>query len=394
MRLVEFERFGKADLKHELYVCNRCGFCRSVCPVYAVERWEGSTPRGRIYFTKKLVEGKIKEIHPKYVERVFQCAFCGQCDEVCQLDIDHVLLWRAMRAELGRRGLWPQSIEALRRSLEVEKNVFNVENSERNNWSWDVEDAVLSKFNKGARVAYFVGCVSSLSARMSDIPVSMVRIMDAAGVDYTLLGQDEWCCGDPLLLCILEPRGYQLADQLVNHNLERLHKLGVETLIASCAGCYRAFKKEYPDINKEISEFEVLHTSEFIERLIDSGKLRLTKKIENIATYHDPCELGRHSGVYEPPRKVLENIPGLKLNELIKSRGNCRCCGGGGLMEATNPQLAIKIAHNKLDEASEVGADVITSCCPACKMNLLNAITERERGMEVLDVAEVVASVL
>lgn len=394
MRLVELEGFEKSDLEHELYVCNRCGFCRSICPVYAVERWEGSAPRGKVYFTKKLLEGKMSEMLPKYAEHVFQCALCGQCGEVCQFNIDLVLLWRGIRAELGRRGLWPPSVEALRHSLEDEKNVFNVVNSERNNWSWDIEDLAASRFNRGAKVAYFVGCVSSLSARASDIPVSMVRILEAAGVDYTLLGQDEWCCGSPLLLCVLEPRGHHLVNRLVDHNIERLRKLGVETIIASCAGCYRAFKKEYPDINKEISEFEVLHASEFIERLIDSGKLRLMKEIEGVATYHDPCELGRLGGVYEPPRKVLENIPGLKLNELIKSRRNCGCCGGGGLMEATNPRLATKIAHKKLDEAIEVGADIIASCCPACKLNLLNAITERVRRMQVLDVAEVVASAL
>jgi heterodisulfide reductase subunit D len=229
---------------------------------------------------------------------------------------------------------------------------------------------------------------------MLNIPSSMVRIFNTANVDFTLLGQDEWCCGTPLSLCVPDPKDDPSMIKLVNHNIQTLKKLGVQTLITSCAGCYRAFKKDYPQINKEILDIEVLHSSEYIEELVDSGYLEFRKKITDIVTYHDPCELGRHCGVYEPPRKVLESIPGLQLNELQRSKKNCHCCGGGGLTNAVYPQQVINVASTKLNEASEVGAGTIVSCCASCKMTLENAVASTKTGMKVLDLVEIVSSIL
>jgi len=249
---------------------------------------------------------------------------------------------------------------------------------------------IKQRIKKRTEIAYFTGCVFSYMRRFAQIPKSFTLILNELGLNYTLLGPDELCCGNPLFLT----GGHQLAEKLVRQNVKSIQDLGVEKLIMTCAGCYRSFKKEYPQIIGGELPFEVLHSSELLAQLLDEGKLKFKNKIEKSITYHDPCELGRHCGVYEEPRKILENIPRLEYVELPKAKSNCTCCGGGGMLKATNPELALKIASKKLDEAKSVGANTIVTGCAACKLNLTEAEAKFGAKTEVLDIVEVVANAL
>ena len=291
---------------------------------------------------------------------------------------------------MHRLGLWPGVLKNLAASIEGQKNIYDMPNDERNIWAMDLEENLNLEVRKKAEVAYFVGCLSSFMGRLAGIPSSMTRIMDHAGVDFTVLESKEWCCGNPLFLAGVP----ELTEQIVKHNVSTLQELHIKTLVVTCAGCYRAWKQEYPEVLREDFGFEVLHSSEFLARLIDDDKLKFKGSLKGVITYHDPCEIGRYCNIYEAPRKVLENIPNVRFVELFKTRRECTCCGGGGLLKAISPDLALEIAFQKLDEVIDTGANIVTSGCPACKLNIGDAILERKSALEMVDITEIVARAL
>ncbi|MGC9187637.1 MAG: (Fe-S)-binding protein, partial [Fervidicoccaceae archaeon] len=258
---------------------------------------------------------------------------------------------------------------------------------------WSLTDEVAKRrVGKKAKIVYFVGCVSSYMNCFISIPRSFVHIMEKLNLEYTLLGAEERCCGTPLF----STGGHEKAEKLARHNVKKIEELGAETVVTTCAGCYRAFKKMYPKIMNEELPFEVLHSSELLSELIEDGRLKF-KSVDRVATYHDPCELGRRmgaEGVYEAPRKVIESIPGLKFIELPKMKVNSTCCGGCGMLKLTNPDLALKMAFKKLEEARGVGANVIVSGCASCKLNVTDAVRRANAKIEFLDLVELAAGAL
>ncbi|MEM2936368.1 MAG: (Fe-S)-binding protein [Candidatus Bathyarchaeia archaeon] len=377
------------ELETEAYRCFRCGFCRSQCPVFKAKQNESWNTRGRIILVKALMEGNLT-LSPQIVERLYGCSLCKACETTCPAVVQISEIFKKARKEIYRSGLWPKVLMDISSSIEDQKNIYAMPRDDGTIWTMGMEGNINLKVGEKAKVAYFVGCASSFMGRLEGIPQSMIRILNHAGVDFTILGPEEWCCGEPLFLAGA-PR---LAEEIVKHNVKTFRELGIETLVASCAGCYRVWRQEYPAVIKEDLGFEVLHSSELLAQLMDTNKLKLKKGVKGTVTYHDPCEIGRHCGIYEAPRKVLENIPGIRLVELHKTKGECQCCGGGGLLKAVNPSLALDIASQKLDEVRAISAKIVTSGCAACKLNLTDAIKEREANLEMLDITEMVAKAL
>jgi glycolate oxidase len=215
-----------------------------------------------------------------------------------------------------------------------------------------------------------------------------MELLDRAGVDYTVLGEDESCCGFPVYLA-----GSPEFDTISEENIKKIKATGAKTLITPCAGCYKTFKELYKDLG-----VEVLHSVEFLKQLIDEGKLRLEKPFEKTVAYHDPCDLGRHLEVYEPPREILKLVPGLKLVEFPRNRKLARCCGGGGGVSAVNPDLALGMARTRVKEGLGVGAEVIVSACAACKDSLKKGAAglpkEEKRSLRVMDITEILLRAL
>ena len=388
MDLPEIRRLNLTD---ELFICSQCGYCSSVCPAFKelTARWESAGPRGKLLFLKDLFLGKEK-ITKSFAENVFKCSLCGYCKEVCQVSIDLVSFWQSVRAEVFRNNLWPSSLYDLKESVQEEHNVYNMPNEDRNIWSFEVEDIIEDRLNSDAEIGYFVGCVSSFTGRLSSIPESFVKILNHLSIDFTLLGEEEWCCGSPYLLS----GAYPLAKELAEHNIKKFEQLGIKTLITTCAGCYRAWKDEYPHLGRELP-FEVKHAVEYIAELVDMEKLKLKKVQDLKTTYHDPCELGRISGVFEAPRKILNHIS--EFIELPKIREESRCCGAGGVLKITNPELALKVGFKKIDEIESLeslGVDTIVSACPACHLNIEEVIRERDSYLKMRDITQIVAEAL
>jgi len=386
MDIPELKRF---DAEIEPWVCTQCGNCRTVCPVFEELCWESSSPRGKLYYLRGLLRQRSKngQFDPDFVKRIFQCSLCVRCEEACQTEIDMLRVWQAVRAEIGNRGLWPEAIQAIHKATLTEHNLYAVSNSNRTVWAMMIEDAVLPKINKVADVAYFVGCVAAFTGRVATIPESTVAILDAADVDYTILGPDEWCCGNPLFFV----GAHSAAKELALHNLEKLRQLKVKTLVTSCAGCYRAFSQEYPRILGEDIGIEVLHLPQLISRLIEQRKLKFGRPAEMAVTYHDPCEIGRHCGIYDEPRHVLSSIPGLELIEMPNNRQNSECCGAGGLLKAVEPDMSLEIAGRRVNQAIRCGATDIVSACVTCRLQLSEAANEKDLDIDIHDISEFVA---
>ncbi|MFX0099598.1 MAG: (Fe-S)-binding protein, partial [Candidatus Hodarchaeota archaeon] len=270
------------------------------------------------------------------------------------------------------------------------------------------------KLNENAETVYFVGC--STSYRIQKNAITTMRILNAAGVDFKVLGSEEFCCGSP----VIRTGDKKSFIDILNVNMDKIEAMGIKTMLFSCAGCYDTFKVEYPIYRK--FDVTLLSTIEFFERLIDDGRIKLVKDVPLTVTYHDPCHLGRNNelyeewdgdtvpmiplvsmnvppkpkrcgshGVYDAPRNILEKIPGLKLVEMERIREYSYCCGAGGGVKAAFPEFALNTAETRLEEAEDTGAETLVSDCPFCEMNLKDGIKARDSSLKYYDISEILA---
>ncbi|ODS38175.1 MAG: hypothetical protein A7316_00310 [Candidatus Altiarchaeales archaeon WOR_SM1_86-2] len=374
----------KKFIEEESYICARCGYCDTVCPTYNFnkDRWESVSPRGKLTLLRRGLTVK----DPEFLDKLFQCALCGACKEVCQTDIDLTKMWLDLR-----KGASSDTLDSLVKFNDILNKSHNITDSpgeDRLRWTRRVRDVSQELIKEKADVCYFVGCVASLFPATNTIPQSFARIMDKAGIDFTILGGGEWCCGFPQMLSGFPGD----AEKQITHNVELINKTGAKTLVTTCPGCYRVFKEEYKEILKEGDirmNFRVLHSTEFIEGLIKDNKIKF-KGFEGNVTYHDPCDLGRNSGIYDAPRKIIENIPGISFKELVDNKEECVCCGAGGNLGITSPDLSTEISRQKILQIKETGADTVISACQTCKRNIRTAAMKEKEKLKVLDITELV----
>ncbi|UCF07796.1 MAG: hypothetical protein JSW28_09175 [Thermoplasmata archaeon] len=235
-------------------------------------------------------------------------------------------------------------------------------------------------------IVYFPGCMATYRAQ--DIAKSTMDLLRKAGVEFTLLGEDEWCCGSVML----RTGNTDAAEELKEHNIAAFKEAGADTVITSCAGCFRTLGTDYGKLTGE-QDYEVRHILEFIKDLISQGKLKFPKTGKKV-TYHDPCHLGRHSGMYEVPREVLTSVPGLELVEMERNRENARCCGAGGGVSSAFKDLSNRMADARLKDAEETGAEVLTSACPFCTHQLRQAAERNGSKMKVVDITELLRGIM
>jgi heterodisulfide reductase subunit D len=181
----------------------------------------------------------------------------------------------------------------------------------------------------------------------------------------------------------------EYSKEFMNYNVEKIKETGAKKVVTSCAGCYRTLKKDFEKFGVEYN-FEVFHTAEVLKDLIDSGKIKFKSEYKKTVTYHDPCHLGRHMGIYEIPREIYKSIPGIKFVEMRRNRNHAWCCGAGGGVKIGYPDWAVEISENRLEEALETGASVLSSTCPFCKTNLSDANVKYNYNFEVLDLVEII----
>lgn len=365
-------------------VCGRCGSCRSTCPIYREIKWESSSPRGKIALAKDIfLRKQPSQMTESYIQRLLECTLCGQCTEICAAGLDTRELWLELRENLAQTGHLAPAFQQLSEQVESKHNISSTPNAYRLDWAEDLDELEVLENETGKEVAYFVGCVASFFPQLSELPQSIVKILDRAQVPYTLLGGEEWCCGFPLIAAGLPEK----AKECAQHNVEVVRALGVKTLITGCASCYHTWYHDYPELLGEPLGFEVQHVTQFLAGLIRDKKIPL-HKIEETVTYHDPCDLGRNGGIFDDPREILKAIPGLHFVEMLKNRKEADCCGGGGNLQSINPELSQAIALKRVEAAEATGASLLVSACQQCVQTLRLGARKNKRPIEVLDIVE------
>ena len=238
-------------------------------------------------------------------------------------------------------------------------------------------------------ILYFPGCYLSYDSRLKKVARATVNILNKAGVDFGILGTKENCCGES----IRKTGNEELFKKLARENIKTWIDNGVKKILVSSPHCYHTFKNEYPEFNVN---FEVVHISEYLFELINEGKLQINKEYEKKVTYHDPCYLGRHNGLYDEPRGVLNKIPGLELNEMAESRENSLCCGMGGGRIWVETQKSDRFANLRLEQAIEVGAEVLVTSCPYCITNFEDSrlVMNYDEVIQVKDITEILQEVI
>jgi glycolate dehydrogenase FAD-linked subunit len=380
------------ELERLVNQCVKCGLCLPWCPVYQKMLMEEASPRGRVQLAKRFLHAKQGEkIRPsKELSRAFYtCTSCNACSSFCPSQIKPGEVIQEGREKIFSEGGVPEAVGAVKTNILKTTNAYGGKKEDRTSIYPPSVREKLGMRKKGhkADTLLFLGCVASY-LDMRIIP-SFIKIMDAAGVGYTLLASEELCCGLPLYLMGDKETFSQNAAQVAS----LIRETGAKELVTPCAGCYKSFRKHYPEVVK--MDLAIYHSSQYINRLIEGKAIRFAKKGGQKMTYHDPCDLGRSFQIFEEPRAVLKAIVGDDLVEMEKNRIMARCCGGGGSMLALGPELAADMATLRVKDAAEVGAEIIVSGCSTCKDNLrkgVKAIPKGERPkIKVMDITEVVA---
>jgi Fe-S oxidoreductase len=325
---------------------------------------------------------------------IWLCTACYSCTARCPREIkisEAMIGLRRLAVEQAFPGLEPPAnILTLRDTVTAHHNISGDDNDSRFIWSDNLEESSLAfRQRRQAEVVFYVGCVASFYPMVYGIPQAMVRLMDRAGVEFAALGGEEWCCGYPLYAAGMEG----LVAELMAHNVARVRDMGATTLVTTCPSCYYTWSHLYPQLGAASTGFEILHASEYLARLLEERQLKLNG-FEQVVTYHDPCDLGRKSGIFDAPREVIGYLPGVEFREMDASRGQSLCCGGGGDVQMVDEGVTAAVADRRLGQAQRTGARVLLSSCQQCKRTLMAAARRNRVRMQVMDLAELVARVM
>ncbi|MCJ7426484.1 MAG: (Fe-S)-binding protein [Dehalococcoidales bacterium] len=360
-------------------LCYQCGLCETVCP------WN----RVRKFFVRSIIHQAQLGVADFGSEDLWLCATCGACVERCPRGVGIIDIMRAMRRLLVPDGVVPASIPNLRgvmTSIASVGNPWQQEPENRANWA---KGLGVKEFSEDTELLYFSCCTPAYDPRVQKVAQATSEILTKLGVDFGILGPKENCCGES----VRKAGNEQLFKRLARENIKTFIENGVKKILVSSPHCYHTFKNEYPEFK---ANFEVVHVSQYLFELINEGRLKLSKEYGKKVTYHDPCYLGRHNGIYDEPREVLKKVPGLELIEMADSRENALCCGGGGGRIWMDTPKGERFSDLRLEQGIEVGAEVLVTSCPYCIINFEDSrlTLEDSEVIEIKDITEIIQEVI
>ncbi len=410
-----------SDYQADMEGCSRCSSCKWVpynqikswrfaknCPSicrYNIHAYSGS---GKMIMGLSMLSGR-SNLNDGIAEIIYRCQLCGACDAACKVyrdDIDLTEVLLELRSHCVEQGFLILEHMATIDALKKEDNMLGEPKDKRGEWAWGLPVKDINK--ESAEVLFHAGCRYSYDQDLRDTVRGALMLLLEAGLDVGIAGAEESCCGG---------RAYELgyrgeAENYADDMLSRVKASQAKMLVTPCADGYAHFRYLYPRMGRELP-VEVLHISQVIERLIESGNLKFRKSFPLLLTYHDPCHLGRmgepylgewkeskldrpmslkrsgRKGIYESPRNVLRAIPGAKLVEMERIREYSWCCGaGGGVLEAY-PDFALWAAKERIEEAQSTGAEALISACPWCERVFSDAAREMNARIEILDIVDV-----
>ena len=414
--------------KHDMLRCTRCSYCKWIpfenfrksefingCPSVAKYHWHAYSAGGKFNMALSFLEGRIP-YSEALLNAVYKCQMDGSCDVSCKSvqDIEPLQLMQELRMKCVKDGQVIPAHTPMIDCLRKEDNMMQRLKADRGKWakSLDVKDLTKEK----AEVYFHAGCKYSFDEGLGHVGRAGLTLLRDAGVDVGIMGRAEMCCGG---------RAYELGYEgdlikYASRHEKALEKAGVRTIVTPCSHCYQTIKVLYDKVGKKLG-MEVLHITEYLDRLISGGKIKLRKPVPLTVTYHDPCHLGRlaepwvhwngketkvlgqmivhdppkkfrrgANGVYDVPRNILNSLPGLKFVEMYRIRASAWCCGSGGGVKEAYPDFALWTATERIREAKSIGAEAIVSACPWCTQNFKDTIKETGEKLKIFDVIELV----
>ncbi len=347
--------------------CFQCGTCSATCPLLSYLR--------RPFSARKILR-RAQLGREDGMEDVWLCNACRSCEVRCPRDVHIVEAIMGLRSLAFKGGEVPPEMYRLLWSTLEEGNPWNGPRSERGKWA---DGLNLKEATDGVDVLLYVGCAVSYDPRLQRVARNTARILKKAGVNFGILGNREKCCGDAVR--VTGERGY--LERLIEDNVKTFGETGAFTVVAISPHCFDMFRNLYPRYGLET---EVLHYTEYLERMLDAGELKIPKVKKSRVAYHDPCYLGRYNGIFEPPRKLLESVPGLQLEELRENKLNALCCGGGG-GGMWREEGGERLSDSRLKQVKEADMPLLATSCPYCIQNFEDS-SRRLEGPHVIDVME------
>jgi Fe-S oxidoreductase len=416
------------DYRPDQERCSLCSYCKWIpqdkikswrfakgCPSIAYNNFNAYSARGRFAVARSLLDGKV-DYTDRMLDIIFKDLSCGCCDvsdKVCRYNLEPLENILELKARAVMDGqILPQHIPIIDNLRKEDTMMLGMVKDKRGEWAkgLDVKDLTKEK----AEIAFFAGCRFSYDEELWKVPQTALALFNRAGIDIGIMGSNECCCGG---------RAYQMGYQgefvkFAENNIEAWQTAGIKTVVTSCSDGYYTFKRLYPKLGSKV---EVLHTVEFVDRLIKQGKIKMHQPISMTVTYHDPCHLGRQGepyvpwsgrerkilnqvaiydpprpryngawGIYDPPRDILKSIPGLQLVEMERIREYAWCCGAGGGCIDIYPEFSAWTAGERIAEAESTSAESIVTACPWCERNFIDAVNATGNKMKVFDIIELV----
>ena len=409
----------------EMGMCCRCSACKFipmqkiegsdfsyVCPSIARYNFHAYSGGGRMNLGSAAVKNGMK-YSDKLLHVVYNCQMCGGCDISCKYAMDMEVLDPIYEFR-------KQCIKDKKTNAALEKALANFKKTnsmvpvsgKRSAWAagMNIKNAAREKVD----VLFHVGCQMSYNKDLKKLAKATAKILQKAGVNFGILGEAEICCGSRIYQMGYEDAFLQQAKKYV----AVIKKTGVKTIVTGCADGYHAMNVLWDKFGLK-GELEVLHITQYIERLIKQGKLKLKKKVNLSVTYHDPCRLGRlgepwikwngkrkqsdrfvfdppkpyrrgANGIYEPPRDILKAIPGIRFTEMTRIKEYAWCCGAGGGVAESNPDFAVWTGEKRVEEAASTGAEAMVTACPWCEKTFNDAIKASGSNLKIYDIVELV----
>jgi len=391
--------FGRSQIDHftwkqalDMFSCTECGRCSSSCPATATGK--PLAPRQMLLDLRNSVYSDFKDTvvgdgKPVIDDVVWSCVACRACEEACPVNIEYVDKIIDMRQHLVQEAArFPSELNRAFKGLETQSNPWGISSHERAGWAQGFDVPLLSE-KPDAEYLYYVGCGGSFDSNNRKTTQSFVKILKEAGVSFAILGTSEPCNGETARRLGNEYLFQTMAEQLVN----TFKRADVKKVLVNCPHCFNTLKNEYPDFG---GEWEVIHAAAFVGKLVADGKIKLEGPLSKKVVYHDSCYYGRFNDIYDEPRNLIRQIPGVQLDEISKCRHEGMCCGAGGGRMWMEEKKEQRVNILRTEQALEKKPDVIATSCPYCKIMIGSAVNEKGIGdkVQVLDVMEMVRTTL
>lgn len=356
-------------------LCYQCGLCDTVCP------WN----RVRSFSMRRIIREATFGLTDIETEEMWRCTTCGNCPRQCPRGVKIIEAGVSLRRISTEYGVFPAPVSPVKgvaASLLGKGNPLGEDRDKRAAWA---EGLPVKPYTEDMEILYFPGCYLCYDPRLKKVARATAKILNKAGVSFGILGEQENCCGES----IRKTGDEELFKRLARQNIKNFVDSGVRRILVSSPHCYHTFKNEYAEF---MVNFEIVHMAQYIFELFEQGRLALSGEYAKKVTYHDPCYLGRHNGVYDQPREALKRVPGLELLEMADTLENSLCCGGGGGRIWMETIKGERFSDLRLEQATSVGAQVLATTCPYCITHFEESriALEDSESIEIKDIAEII----